>query len=184
MYSRTILGNRLRYRVPLNCFGPVNPPNLPDLPCSLKKCGRSVGFPHSRGGHGSPQWDHGEEDSQAGDTPRIGNAGALHAHSSREHATRYELAPPSGLEEARQRKSVRLESLTYKGPAKQKNPPGRALGPARSGFPESRSSLRSSRFTPPRLTVGKSVAGETRPTPGIRIEIRIPVSVMRAERGW
>src|SRR5208337_45447 len=98
MYSRTILGNRLRYRVPLNCFGPVNRPNLPDLPCSLKKCGRSVGFPHSRGGPGSPQWDHGEEDSEAGDTPRIGNAGALHAHSSREHATRYELAPRSGLE--------------------------------------------------------------------------------------
>jgi hypothetical protein len=32
------------------------------------------------------------------------------------------------LEEARQRKSVILESLTYKGPAKQKNPPGPALG--------------------------------------------------------
>ena len=64
----------------------------------------------------------------AEDTPRIGNAGALHAHSSREHGTRQELAPRSGLEKARQRKSVRLESQTDKDPAKEKNPPGSALG--------------------------------------------------------
>ncbi|HKM52443.1 MAG TPA: hypothetical protein VJY33_03475, partial [Isosphaeraceae bacterium] len=40
----------------------------------------------------------------------------------------YGLAPRSGLEKGRQRKSVGLESLTCEGPSNEKNPPGPALG--------------------------------------------------------